>query len=187
MDGYPEFRQAEFQRSDFQRLAHENAKLRSREAKEKSQAVEYTEKAIVGVSAVALGFGMGVLNAQNGATAEAPYQVGGSLGTGVAIDSLAAGLGAIAILAMPTHGPSVAALPVALGAGAGALAIWGLRTGQAWQQARATGTTTAAPAATTTAGAFVGWGGGGMGPRPLGHGAGHYGGHRNAYVDEYSR
>ena len=173
MDGYSH--------ADFQRLAHENAKLRSREAKEKSQAVEYTEKAIVGVSAVALGFGIGVLNAQNGATAEAPFQLGGT----VPIDTVAAGLGAIAILATPTHGPSEKLMPLSLGAGAGALAIWGQRTGFAWQQARAGAA--AAPAATTTSG-VVGWGGG-MAPRPLaGHGqpGGHYGGFRNPYVDQYA-
>lgn len=174
MDGYSH--------ADFQRLAHENAKLKSREAKEKSQAVEYTEKAIVGVSAVALGFGMGVLNAQNGATAEAPFQLGGT----VPIDTVAAGLGAIAILATPTHGPSEKLMPLSLGAGAAALGIWGQRTGFAWQQSRAGGA--AAPVATPTASGTVGWGGG-MSPRfQAAHGqpGGHYGGFRNAYVDQYA-
>jgi hypothetical protein len=173
MDGYSH--------ADFQRLAHENAKLKSREAKEKSQAVEYTEKAIVGLSAVALGFGIGALNAQNGATAEAPYQIGGT----VPVDTVAAGLGALAILATPTHGPSEKLMPLSLGAGAGALAIWGQRTGFAWQQARAAGTAAAPPAAASS-GAYVGWGGG-MHPRfQAGHGqpGGHYGGFRNAYVDQ---
>ena len=173
MDGYSH--------ADFQRLAHENAKLKSREAKEKSQAVEYTEKAIVAVSAVALGFGIGALNAQNGATAEAPYQIGGT----VPVDTVAAGLGALAILATPTHGPSEKLMPLSLGAGAGALAIWGQRTGFAWQQARAAATTTTTtPAATTTSGQ-VGWGGG-MHPRFAAGGVagGHYGGFRNAYVDQ---
>ena len=171
MDGYSH--------ADFQRLAHENAKLRSREAKEKSQAVEYTEKAIVGVSAAALGFGIGVLNQQNGATAEAPYQLGGT----VPIDTVAAGLGAIAILATPTHGPSEKLMPLSLGAGAGAIAIWAQRTGAAWQAARATASTT--PATTSTSGS-VGWGGG-MHPRfqaANGMSGGHYGGFRNAYVDQ---
>jgi hypothetical protein len=170
MDGYSH--------ADFQRLAHENAKLKSREAKEKSQAVEYTEKAIVGVSAVALGFGLGVLNAQNGATAEAPYQLGGT----VPVDTVAAGLGALAILATPTHGPSEKLMPLSLGAGAAALGIWGQRTGFAWQQSRA-----GATPATPTAAGVVGWGGG-MHPRfAADHGqpGGHYGGFRNAYVDQY--
>jgi hypothetical protein len=176
MDGYSH--------ADFQRLAHENAKLKSREAKEKSQAVEYAEKAIVGVSAAALGFGIGVLNAQNGATAEAPYLLSGT----VPIDTVAAGLGAIAILATPTHGPSEKLMPLSLGAGAAALGIWGQRTGYAWQQARATaaGTAVATPAATPTSGAYVGFSGG-MAPRFQANGqpGGHYGGFRNAYVDQY--
>jgi len=175
MDGYSH--------ADFQRLAHENAKLKSREAKEKSQAVEYTEKAIVGVSAVALGFGIGVINAQNGATAEAPFQLGGT----VPIDTVAAGLGAIAILATPTHGPSEKLMPLSLGAGAAALGIWGQRTGYAWQQSRA-GTAAAVAPATTTASGTVGWGGGGMSPRfqAQGQPGGHYGGFKNAYVDQYA-
>ena len=170
MDGYSGYQQA-----DFQNLARENARLKARESREKSQAVEYTEKAIVGVSAVALGFGMGVLNAQNGATSEAPYQLGGT----VPIDAVAAGLGAIAILATPTHGPSEKMMPLALGAGSAALGIWGLRTGAAWQAARSSTTTT--PAVTTS-----GWSGG-MSPRfQSGGSGGHYGGYRNAYVDQYA-
>lgn len=167
MDGYSH--------ADFQRLIHENSKLKAREAKEKSQAVEYTEKAVVGLSAAALGFGIGVLNAQNGGTAEAPYLLGGQ----VPVDTVAAGVGLAAILLTPTHGSSEKLMPLSLGAGAAAIGIWGQRAGFAWQQARAGAV--AAPA-TTTAGS-VGWGG----PRSMHErfmaGSGQYGPLHNPYVD----
>jgi hypothetical protein len=172
---------ADYTHSDVERLIHENSRLKSREAKEKSQAVEYTEKAVVGIAAAATGFALGVYNAQNGATAENPVQVGGQ----VPADALAAGLGAIAILATPTHGPSEKLMPLALGFGGAAIGIWGQRAGFQWQQARAGAT----PAAGTTTAGSVGWGGhgaghGGMMPRMAPPGG--YGGYRNAYVDQYA-
>lgn len=160
-----------YSHADFNRLAHENARMRSREANEKSKAVEFTEKAVVGLSAAAVGFGLGAYEAQQGATAEAPYQIGGN----VPVDALAAGLGAVAILATPVRGSSSKLLPVSLGAGSAAIGIWAHRAGFQWQQSRAGTSTTS-----TTAGPLLF---GGMHTRPFGHGPGIYGGIRNPYVD----
>jgi hypothetical protein len=153
--------------------------------KEKSTAREFGEKAVVGLSALAVGFGLGVVEAQNSATAESPYLVGGN----VPVDAVAAGLGAIALLAVPAKGPSSSALPVALGAGSAAIGIWGQRAGIAWQQARAgaaPGTTPAqlpAGSATPSSGAYVGYRGA-MAPRIAPHGQ--YGGAPNPYVRRYA-
>jgi len=162
-----------YSHADFNRLAAENARLKNREAKEKSQAVEYTEKAIVGVSAAALGFGLGVLEAQNGGTAENPYMIGGN----IPVDTLAAGVGLVAIIATPTHGSSSSLMPVSLGAGSAAIGVWAHRAGYQWQQSRAG--IAAAPAAATTAGYF---GSGGMGSRYQAPYAGEYGAPMNPYV-----
>lgn len=162
-------------RSELHAAQREVGKMKAREAREKSTAVEYTEKAIVALSGAALGFGLGVVEAQQGATAEAPYAIGGN----VPVDTLAAGLGLLAILATPVRGPSEKLLPVSLGAGAAAIGIWGHRAGFAWQQARAG---TAAPATTSTGAPLMF---GGMGARPFASGAGQYGGSHNPYVDAY--
>ena len=162
-------------RTELHDAQKEVGKLRAREAREKSTAVEYTEKAIVALSGAALGFGLGVVEAQQGATAENPYAVGGN----VPLDTLAAGLGLLAILATPVRGQSEKFLPVSLGAGAAAIGIWGHRAGFAWQQARAGAT----PPATSTTGAPLMFGG--MDARPFASGPGAYGGVPNAYIDAY--
>ena len=166
-----------YSHADFNRLAAENAKLKNREAKEKSTAIEYTEKAIVGLSAGAVGFALGVYEAQNGGTAEAPALLGGS----VAVDAVAAGAGLAAILLTPVRGPGANLMPVSLGAGGAAVGIWAHRQGFAWQQARAGAT---APAGTTTSGpGALGWSHGGMDMRFAAPGPGQYGGLSNPYVD----
>lgn len=170
----------EYSTADYNRMAHEVARLKAREAKEKSQAVEYTEKAIVGVSAAAVGFGLGVFEAQQGATAENPYAIGGN----VPIDTLAAGVGLAAILLTPTRGPSEKLMPVSLGAGAAAIGIWSHRAGYQWQQARAGATT--APTGTTGGPGALGWSHGGMDMRFAAPGPGQYGTLRNPYVDAYA-
>jgi hypothetical protein len=166
---------SEYSHADVERLIHENSKLKGREAREKSQAVEYTEKAVVALTAGAVGFGIGVVNAQNGATAETPYSLGGS----IPIDAVAAGVGLVAILATPAQGKNASLMPVSLGLGGAGIGIWAQRAGYQWQQARA-GTTTAP--ATTTSG-YVGWGGR-MAPRMAQPGI--YGGVPNPYVQQYA-
>jgi len=166
-----------YSHADFNRLAAENARLKNREAKEKSQAVEYTEKAIVGLSAAAVGFGLGVYEAQQGATAENPALLGGT----VPVDDVAAGLGIAAILITPVKGSGANLMPVSLGAGAAAIGVWGHRQGYAWQQAR--GTAAAAPATTTSGPGALGWSHGGMDQRFAAPGPGQYGTLHNPYVD----
>jgi hypothetical protein len=167
-----------YSHADFNRLAAENAKLKNREAKEKSTAIEYSEKAIVGLSAGAVGFALGVYEAQNGATAESPALVGGT----VPVDAVAAGLGLAAILATPVRGSGANLMPVSLGAGGAAIGVWAHRQGFAWQQARA-GAAAPATTATSSGPGALGWSHGGMDQRFGAPGPGQYGTLHNPYVD----
>ena len=164
-------------RTELHAAQREVSKLHAREAREKSTAVEYTEKAIVALSGAALGFGLGVYEAQQGGTAENPYAIGGN----VPVDTLAAGLGLLAILATPVRGASEKFLPVSLGAGAAAIGIWGQRAGYQWQQARAGAAPTTTPMTSTGAPLMFG----GMGARPFAPGPGQYGAMHNPYVEAY--
>jgi len=166
--------------NEFHRIVKERDRAEGKLAKEKSTAEEFAAKAMVGGAAALTGFGLGVLNAQQSATLEAPYQVGGQ----VPVDALAAGLGAVAILATPTTGANEKFMPVALGFGAAGIGIWAQRAGFAWEQARM-GTAPAAtttPASTTTAGSWPGHSLGGRYAPP-----GVYGGGSNPYVHAYGR
>lgn len=111
-------------------------------AKQKSTAREFTEKAVVILSAAAVGAGIGYVNAANGATAETPYMIGATAGSttglssGVGVDLVAAGAGVAAILACPANGKSSELMPAALGAGAAAIGIAAQRQAYAWELTR---------------------------------------------------
>jgi hypothetical protein len=161
----------DFSNADVHKIIRERDRAEGKLAREKSTAEEYTAKALVGVAAGATGFALGVLNAQQGATLEAPYAVGGT----IPIDAVAAGLGVVAILATPTRGKGEEFMPLALGFGGAGIGCWAQRAGYQWQQARAGATTTP----TTTTAGF--WGmRGRIAP------GGHYGAGRNPYVAAYA-
>jgi len=158
----------DFSNADVHKIIRERDRAEGKLAREKSTAEEYTAKALVGVAAGATGFALGVLNAQQGATLEAPYAVGGT----IPIDALAGGLGAVAILATPTRGKGEDLMPLALGFGGAGIGCWAQRAGFQWQQARA-------GASTTSTAGF--WGmRGRIAP------GGHYGAARNPYVAAYA-
>jgi hypothetical protein len=165
---------ADFSNTEVHKIIKERDRAEGKLAKEKSTAEEYTAKAVVGLAAVATGFGIGVLNAQNGGTAESPYLLGGT----VAIDAVAAGLGAVAILATPTRGQGEKFMPLSLGFGAAAIGIWGQRAGYQWQQSRGTTSTTS----TATSSGPLPWGS--MHTRMAAGGV--YGGGPNPYVSAFA-
>jgi len=166
-----------YSHAEIERIEKENDRLRAKDAREKSTALEYTEKAVVILSAAAVGGGMGVYAAMQGATAENPVLVAGT----VPLDAAVAGLGAIAVMATPVRGPSSSFMPAACGAGGAAVGLWSFRAGFQWQQARA-GTAPAAPAATTQG--YLG--AGSMSSRFAAPSHGAYGVSDNPYVSRYA-
>jgi len=161
---------SDFSNADVHRIIRERDRAEGKLAREKSTAEEYAAKGMVAAAAGATGFALGYVNASQGATLEAPYSVGGT----VPVDSLAAGLGVVAILATPTKGSGAELMPLSLGFGGAGIGIWAQRAGFQWQQARA-GT---APATSTTAGFW--------GMRPRVNAGGQYGPRQNPYVNAYA-
>jgi len=144
--------------SQAREIIHERNRAESKLSKIADEGKAMAAKALIVAGAIGTGFVIGAVNAQKGATSEAPYSLGGK----VPLDAAAAiaGTGAIFLAKKSTS------LALAAGIGGGALGCWGQRLGAAWEAARlqAAGTTPAAstttPAASTTTAGRVGHRGG---------------------------
>jgi len=134
--------------SEARELIHERNRAEGKLAKISDEGKAMAAKALVVAGALGAGFAIGAINAQKGATSEAPYSIGGK----VPLDAAAAiaGAGAILIAKKSTS------LALAAGLGGGALGCWGQRLGAAWESARLTAAGTTPPATATTTAGHVG-------------------------------